>query len=94
MNEKHLTSKIIKYLNSLSQTKAVKFVGNESSETGTPDVVACIEGKAFPFEVKMEGNKPTKIQLYRIDQWKKAGAVVAVVYSLDEVRAIVTQNKG
>jgi Holliday junction resolvase len=56
---------------------------------GDPDIYACFRGIFFQFEVKEEGEKPTKIQNKRRDEWMKAGARHYVVYSLEEVQRAI-----
>lgn len=37
------------------------------------------------------GNKPTELQVERLEQWERAGAVCAVVYSLAAVKALIAR---
>jgi hypothetical protein len=41
---------------------------------GTPDLIACIAGRMYAIEVKRPGKRPTKLQLFRLRQWREAGA--------------------
>lgn len=47
-------------------------------EVGIPDLIGCIppSGKTIAIETKIRNNKPTKIQLYRMEEYRKAGAIV------------------
>ena len=76
---------IIQVLNSLPNTKCIKIHGGAYTETGTPDIIGCREGRMFVLECKVGYNKPTKIQTHRLKQWAGAGAVAAVVHSAEEV---------
>lgn len=50
---------------------------------GWPDVYAVRDGVPHHLEVKMPGGRPTKIQLHRMEELSAAGAVVAVVDSVE-----------
>jgi hypothetical protein len=52
-------------------------------EAGTPDLLACYYGRFYAIEVKRPGNKPTKLQLFRLRQWREAGAVAFWCDSLE-----------
>lgn len=88
MKESTLRKNVLNYLNSLPQCKAIKIHGNAYTEAGTPDIMGCIEGRAFFLELKVPGKKPTAIQERRLREWKEAGAITGVVTSIEEVRAI------
>ena len=46
-------------------------------EVGLPDLIGCIppDGRTLVIETKIKNNKPTQIQLYRLEEYKKAGAI-------------------
>lgn len=77
---------IRKYLSSLPNCHFEKRWGGPYSRAGLPDISGCIKGRSFQLEVKRPGGKPTNLQLYELERWRNAGAVAAVVYSVDEVR--------
>lgn len=81
--------KIMKYINALPNGKAINIHGSVYSEKGTPDIIGCIGSKFVAFECKKKGGKPTEIQKYRIEQWRKAGAIAHIVYSLDEAKEVL-----
>ena len=56
---------------------------------GIPDIIACIDGHFYGFEVKNEIGKPTKLQETTIRKILAAGGTALVVRSVDEVRAVV-----
>jgi Holliday junction resolvase len=56
---------------------------------GIPDIIACIGGHFYGFEVKAEGGRPTKLQEATIRKILAAGGTALVVRSVDEVRAVV-----
>lgn len=60
---------------------------------GIPDIIGCFLGRFVAFEVKQPGEKPTPIQRLTIQLLKKAGAVVEIVYSVEDVRKIIERIK-
>lgn len=84
--ESAIQHKIIKYLNSLEDCKAVKYQGGYYSKNGTPDILCCYQGHFIAFEVKTEKGKATKLQQIEIEGWQKSGASALIVRSLDDVK--------
>ena len=60
---------------------------------GDPDIDACIRGRSLQLEVKRPGEKPTLLQLKRLEEWRQAGALVGVVTSVAEVRTLFEENR-
>ena len=52
---------------------------------GTPDILACAGGCFVGIECKLPGNEPTPKQLECHAQIRRAGGVVIVAYSLEDV---------
>jgi hypothetical protein len=73
-------------LNSLPNCIAENVSGN-GNQSGRADINGCINGKCFKIELKSpdHNNKPTLKQLYYLRKWKKAGAIVGVCYSKEDV---------
>lgn len=88
MAETALTGRILRYLAS-EGFYAWKVHGGPYSQRGMPDIMACRDGRLYCFEVKVQGNKATKLQRKRLAQFAAAGAVCGVVYSLEEVQALI-----
>ncbi len=86
MTEQQLQKKILDYIKSIGGY--ARKVSN-ANRNGTPDIIACIEGKFYAFECKVERNIPTQLQIYNIDQIRKAGGVAQVVYSLGAVKEVL-----
>ena len=86
--EKSIVAGILKYLNGLPGCHAVKTHGSAYSG-GQPDVDACYKGQTIKLEVKRPGKQATALQEAVLAQWKAAGAIVGVVTSVEEVRAIM-----
>jgi len=77
--------------------KVIKTHGGPFTPTGTPDLVGCVNGRAFVLEVKRPGQRPRRIQEHELEQWRKAGAIAGVVTSVEEALAVVfgeTSNQG
>ena len=81
---------ILRYLNSLPNSKAINIHGSIFSERGTPDVLGCIQGRMVAFECKRDATEDLeKIQKWRLCEWIHAGAVVGGVSSVDHVILIL-----
>jgi hypothetical protein len=93
MSEKSIVNSILKYLNSLPQCRAEKTWGGGYGNAGKPDITGCLSGRRFELEVKVPGGKLTPLQKVTLEQWKEAGAIVAVVHSVEEVKEILKEAK-
>jgi len=91
MSEKSIVNSILKYLNSLPQCRAEKTWGGGYGNAGKPDITGCLNGRRFELEVKAPGGKPTPLQKATLEQWKEAGAIVAVVHSVEEAKEILKE---
>ena len=87
-SERAIVKAILAYLNSLPGCLARKRWGGGMGVAGDPDIDACIRGRSVQLEVKRPGEKPTPLQLKRLEEWRQAGALVGVVTSVGEVRDI------
>jgi Holliday junction resolvase len=79
----------MRYLKSLSGVYAVNIGGSASMAKGTPDILACIDGKFVAFEVKTQTGKLMPQQAVRLRQIEAAGGLAYVVRSVAEVEAAV-----
>ncbi len=86
--EKSIVKGILEYLNNLPRCRAIKMQGN-INRAGEPDIFCCYKGRMVLFEAKRPGNKPTLLQEATLKMWAEAGAVVAVVYSVDDVKKLL-----
>lgn len=81
---------ILRYLNSLPNSKAINIHGSVYSERGTPDVIGCINGRMVAFECKRDASEDArKIQKWRLSEWIVAGAVVGSVSEVWHVQLIL-----
>jgi len=63
-------------------------------KAGIPDVLICRKGRFFAAELKVGNNKATRIQLYVLEQIKRAGGRGAVCRGVDQVRNLLTNEGG
>ena len=87
--EKVIVQKILGFLNGLPGCVARKRWGGGMGVAGDPDITGCIDGRHLEFEVKRPGQQPTALQVRRLEEWKRAGAVVAVVTGVEQVQSIL-----
>ena len=52
---------------------------------GEPDLVCCYLGRFVAFELKVDGNKTSKLQDYKIHKIERAGGIAKSVYTLKEI---------
>ena len=93
MSEKEITHSILRYLKTVPNCFCFKEHGGMYGTAGVPDILACIDGRFFAFEVKTEKGKLTKLQEATIGKILAAGGKAFVVRSTDEVRAVL-RNTG
>lgn len=80
--EKNFENKIKAYLKSIG-AYFIKTHGDRFSKVGTPDIIACVNGNFVAVEVKAENGKPSDLQLYHLEQIRKAGGYETVLYPKD-----------
>lgn len=80
--EKNFENKIKAYLKSIG-AYFIKTHGDRFSRVGTPDIIACVKGYFVAVEVKAENGKPSDLQLYHLEQIRKAGGYGTVLYPKD-----------
>lgn len=86
--ERALQNKVLRFLESLENCYVFKVV--QANRAGVPDVIACLNGKFFAFELKRDcKEKTTKIQNFHLSKIKKAGGKAFVIRDLDELKNIL-----
>ena len=94
MAESNLQRKIQKYLkDKLPGAVVWKNHGNQYSVTGLPDIMCMTNGKMICIEVKIEGNKATKLQEVTLQKLNDAGAITGLAYSLQDVENMLIKHK-
>lgn len=86
MLEKDIVNKILRYLKTVPDCFCWKEHGGMYGTAGIPDIIACIGGRFFAFEVKTETGKTTALQEATIRKILACGGHAYVVRSVDEVR--------
>lgn len=66
-----------------------KVHGGRYTPAGIPDLMGCVLGLMFSLEVKRPGHEASLVQLKRMRDLRRAGAIVATVTSPDEAIAAV-----
>jgi len=89
MKEADIVKAIMKYLKTVPGCFCWKEHGGMYGTAGIPDIIACINGRFFGFEVKTEDGKPTKLQEATIRKILAAGGTALVVRSVNEVRTVI-----
>ena len=89
MSEKEIVAKILRYLKTVPKCFAWKEHGGIYGTAGIPDIIACIGGKFYAFEVKTPVGKTTKLQEATIRKILACGGTASIVRSVDEVRAVI-----
>jgi len=88
-SERAITARIMRAVKALPNSKIIKIHGSSYIESGTPDLIACVNGVMYCFEVKAPRKFSTPLQAKRLREWRNAGAVAEVVHSEDEVLEII-----
>ena len=73
MAERDIVAKIRNYLKTVPRCFFWKEHGGKYGTAGIPDIIACIDGHFFGFEVKTEKGKPTVLQEATIRKILKSG---------------------
>ena len=85
---------ILRYLNSLPNTKAINIHGGVFCERGTPDIIGSTNGRTILLECKRSPTEAAeKIQEWRMAEWRDAGAIVARVDDVSQVKELLEKNK-
>lgn len=84
--EKLVENKIKDYLDSIG-SYYIKTHGSMFSKAGTPDIIACINGRFVAIEVKRaEGGEVSALQKAKIKLIQQAGGIAFVASSLEETK--------
>lgn len=89
MLEKNIVTSIMRYLKTVPKCFSWKEHGGMYGTAGIPDIITCVDGQFFAFEVKTPTGKTTALQDATIRKILAAGGHAYVVRSAAEVRAIL-----
>ena len=92
MKESDIARAILAYLKALSLCFCWKEHGGMYGTAGVPDIIACIGGRFFGFEVKTATGKPTKLQEATIRKINESGGVAAIVRSVEDVKQMLREH--
>lgn len=87
--ERDIQRAVLAYLRSRPGSFTAKLAAGPYSLPGLPDILHLEGGRAFFLEVKRPGSKPTPLQAATLERLQTAGALAAVVTSLDEAVGVV-----
>lgn len=71
--------------------KVIKTHGSAFSRLGTPDIIACVNGRTLALECKTATGKTSTRQLFELDEWRDAGAIAYVVRNEKDVEDAITE---
>lgn len=91
--EASIVAAICRWLEARPDTWVVKTHGGRFGRIGIPDLLVCVAGRFFAFEVKRPGamGNVTPMQKRVLDRIERAGGRAAVVTSLDDVKALIDE---
>jgi len=85
-----LQPNIIKMLETEFEALVINVVG--SSKSGMPDLIACIQGQFFGFEIKWKNDRPSELQKTKINSIIDAGGRAYFIRSTEQLRFILNQG--
>lgn len=86
--ETAIRTQIAHYLRGIG-ARPIKYHGGPMSETGIPDLLVCYRGRFVYIETKRPGEHPTPIQIQRMAELDKAGAIGGVATRLIDAMIII-----
>ena len=89
MAEADIVRSIQRYLKTVPRCFFCKEHGGMYGTAGIPDIIACINGRFFGFEVKTATGKTTGLQDAAIRKINEAGGTAVVVRSVAEVKTVL-----
>lgn len=92
MKEADLSKKVLQWMNKQPGCFAWKLHVDQYNQVGLPDIHACYLGHYVAIELKRSAeHKPTPMQLHRMGELNKAGAITAIVYTLEQVQELISR---
>ena len=87
MLEAQIQKRILDYLKTVPNCWVVKVM--TANKNGVPDILVCLHGRFFAFEVKTQTGRTAPIQDYQLAQIQAAGGTAAVVRSVEDVKKFI-----
>ena len=94
IKESVIVRRILTYLKTVPHCFCWKEHGGMYGTAGVPDIICCIDGRFFAFEVKNETGVPTALQEATIRRINAAGGVAVIVRSVGEVAGEIRRCQG
>lgn len=88
MREKNIENKIKNYLKSKG-AYYFKHHGNQFSQVGVPDIIACYKGRFIGIEVKNETGKTSPLQDVNLKMINDAGGIGIVARCVEDVSKVI-----
>lgn len=88
MREKNIENKIKSYLKSKG-AYYFKHHGNQFSQVGVPDIIACYKGRFIGIEVKNETGKTSPLQDVNLKMINDAGGISIVARCVEDVSKVI-----
>ena len=90
--EKQFENKVKAYLKSKG-CWVLKTWSNGIQREGVPDLLVCCNGYFLGIELKAETGHPTRLQVWNVNQIRKAGGVAIVLYpdKFEELQQLIEQ---
>ena len=81
--EKNFENKVKAFLKDQGCWVLKYWGGGEFTKAGIPDLLVCCNGHFLGIELKGPKGRPSELQLWNIEQIKKAGGIAMVLYPQD-----------
>ena len=94
IKESVIVRRILTYLKTVPHCFCWKEHGGMYGTAGVPDIICCIDGRFFAFEVKNETGVPTALQEATIRRINAAGGVAVIFRSVEEVAGEIRRCQG
>ncbi len=92
MKENDIVKAILKHLKTVPNCFCWKEHGGMYGTAGIPDIICCISGQFYAFEVKTSTGKTTPLQDATIRKINNCGGKAYVVRSVNEVKEILQKH--
>ena len=94
MLEREIVTAILRHLKTMPRCFAWKTHGGMYGTAGIPDIIACIDGRFYAFEVKQPGGRLTRLQEVTLGKIRAAGGAAYMVTSVEDVSAAISAEGG
>ena len=93
MKESKFQEKVIELLESRGAYVLKTHVSSYQAQ-GEPDITCCFMGRYVAFELKVDGNTPSKLQEKKMEQIKRAGGYAIAAYTLKDIEQALNSIAG